>query len=86
MSYVDEPMMVQKLMDGPEFSIDILCDGEGRCLNSIPRTMIESGGESVKGTVIDDHELIELGRAVGKLGSEDHARSKPSATGRSDSG
>src|SRR3712207_300903 len=38
---------------------------EGRCLNAIPRTMIESrGGESIKGTVIRDEELIELGRRV----------------------
>jgi carbamoyl-phosphate synthase large subunit len=65
--YVDEPVMVQRLMDGPEFSIDILCDTEGRCLNAIPRTMIESrGGESIKGTVIDDPELVDLGRAVGE--------------------
>jgi len=65
--YVDEPVMVQQRMDGPEFSIDILCDLEGRCLNAIPRTMIESrGGESIKGTVIADPELIELGRAVGE--------------------
>ncbi len=64
-AYVKEPVMIQKLMDGPEFSIDILCDLDGRCLNAIPRTMIESrGGESIKGTVIDDPELIELGRAV----------------------
>ena len=57
--------MVQKLMDGPEFSIDALSDLDGRCLNAIPRTMIESrGGESIKGTVIDDPELIELGRRV----------------------
>jgi len=63
--YVKEPVMIQKLMDGPEFSIDILCDLDGRCLNAIPRTMIESrGGESIKGTVIHDEELIELGRAV----------------------
>ena len=63
--YVDEPVMVQKLMDGPEFSIDLLSDREGRCLNAIPRTMIESrGGESIKGTVIDDRELVELGRNV----------------------
>jgi carbamoyl-phosphate synthase large subunit len=68
--YVDEPVMVQRLMGGPEFSIDILCDLDGRCLNAIPRTMIESrGGESIKGTVIHDEELIELGRAVSeKLG------------------
>ena len=63
--YVDEPVMVQRLMGGDEFSIDVLCDLDGRCLNAIPRTMIESrGGESIKGTVIDDPELIELGRAV----------------------
>ena len=63
--YVKEPVMVQRLMGGAEFSIDILCDLDGRCLNAIPRTMIESrGGESIKGTVIHDEELIELGRAV----------------------
>jgi carbamoyl-phosphate synthase large subunit len=63
--YVDEPVMVQKLMDGPEFSIDTLSDRDGRCLNAIPRTMIESrGGESIKGTVIDDPELVGLARDV----------------------
>jgi carbamoyl-phosphate synthase large subunit len=63
--YVAEPTMVQKLMDGPEFSIDCLSDLSGRCLNAIPRTMIESrGGESIKGTVIGDGELVELGRRV----------------------
>src|SRR5438270_6518893 len=63
--YIEEPAMVQRFMDGPEFSIDTLSDLAGRCLNAIPRTMIESrGGESIKGTVIDDGELIDLGRGV----------------------
>jgi carbamoyl-phosphate synthase large subunit len=63
--YVKEPVMVQRLMGGPEFSIDLLCDLDGRCLNAIPRTMLESrGGESIKGTVIADPELIDLGRRV----------------------
>jgi carbamoyl-phosphate synthase large subunit len=63
--YVDEPTMIQHWMDGPEFSIDCLCDLRGRCLNAIPRTMIESrGGESIKGTVIADGELVDLGRRV----------------------
>jgi carbamoyl-phosphate synthase large subunit len=63
--YVDEPTMVQRLMDGPEFSIDCLSDLSGRCLNAIPRTMIESrGGESIKGQVIADAELIDLGQRV----------------------
>jgi carbamoyl-phosphate synthase large subunit len=68
--YVRESTMVQHFMDGPEFSIDTLSGPDGRCLNAIPRTMIESrGGESIKGTVIDDRELIELGaRVVERLG------------------
>ena len=40
--YIAEPAMVQRYMDGPEFSMDVLCDLHGRCLNVIPRTMIES--------------------------------------------
>jgi carbamoyl-phosphate synthase large subunit len=63
--YVDEPVIVQRAMGGPEFSIDCLCDLDGVCLNAIPRSMRESrGGESVKGTVLDDADLVELGRAV----------------------
>jgi carbamoyl-phosphate synthase large subunit len=63
--YIEEPVMVQRCMDGPEFSIDTLSDLDGRCLNAIPRTMIESrGGESIKGTTIADLELVALGRRV----------------------
>jgi carbamoyl-phosphate synthase large subunit len=61
----DKDPMVQRRMDGPEFSIDCLSDTEGRCLNAIPRSMLESrGGESIKGTVLDDAELVDLGRRV----------------------
>jgi carbamoyl-phosphate synthase large subunit len=61
--YVSEPVMVQRAMGGPELSIDCLGDLSGRCLNAIPRTMLESrGGESIKGQVIHDDELVELGR------------------------
>ena len=57
--------MVQAVCAGEEFSIDVFCDLEGRCLNAIPRTMIESkGGESIKGMTIKDAELIEHGRRV----------------------
>jgi carbamoyl-phosphate synthase large subunit len=56
---------VQQVCAGEEFSIDVFCDFEGRCLNAIPRTMIESkGGESIKGMTIDDRELIEFGARV----------------------
>jgi carbamoyl-phosphate synthase large subunit len=61
----DKDPMVQRFMDGPEFSMDCLSDTEGRCLNVIPRSMLESrGGESIKGTVLDDPELVDLGRRV----------------------
>jgi carbamoyl-phosphate synthase large subunit len=61
--YIQEPVMVQRAMSGPELSIDCLGDLDGRCLNAIPRTMLESrGGESIKGSVIHDEQLIELGR------------------------
>jgi carbamoyl-phosphate synthase large subunit len=63
--YVDEPTMIQRAMGGPELSIDCLGDRHGRCLNAIPRTMLESrGGESIKGQVIADDELVNLGREV----------------------
>jgi carbamoyl-phosphate synthase large subunit len=61
--YVEEPTMVQRAMNGPELSIDCLGDRDGRCLNAIPRTMFESrGGESIKGQVVRDEQLTELGR------------------------
>jgi carbamoyl-phosphate synthase large subunit len=61
--YVAEPTMVQRAMSGPEMSVDCLGDPSGRCLNAIPRTMLESrGGESIKGQIVQDEELIDLGR------------------------
>jgi len=60
-----EPVMVQRAMGGDELSIDCLGDRDGRCLNAIPRTMLESrGGESIKGQVVRDEQLIDLGRRV----------------------
>jgi carbamoyl-phosphate synthase large subunit len=65
LAYTSVPSMIQRACRGTEFSIDVFCDLEGRCLNAIPRTMIHSkGGESIKGMTIRDAELIELGRAV----------------------
>jgi len=59
------PSMVQRVCSGVEFSIDVLCDLEGRCLGAIPRTMVESkGGESIKGVTIRDRDLIDFGRFV----------------------
>ncbi|MGZ4388252.1 MAG: ATP-grasp domain-containing protein [Gaiellaceae bacterium] len=65
LGYTTVDSMVQQVCSGEEFSIDVFCDLEGRCLNAIPRTMIESkGGESIKGMTVKDWELIEHGRFV----------------------
>jgi carbamoyl-phosphate synthase large subunit len=63
--YTPVDSIVQACLAGEEFSIDVFCDLESRCLNAIPRTMIESkGGESIKGMTIKDESLIEFGRVV----------------------
>jgi len=63
--YTTADSMVQCVCHGEEFSIDVFCDLDGRCLAAIPRTMIESkGGESIKGMSLKDDGLIEFGRVV----------------------
>jgi len=65
LGYTPVDSIVQACLAGEEFSIDVFCDLDGRCLNAIPRTMIESkGGESIKGMTIRDERLIELARDV----------------------
>ena len=65
LGYATEDSMVQACCPGEEFSIDVFCDLDSRCLNAVPRTMIESkGGESIKGMTIADDELVEVGRRV----------------------
>jgi carbamoyl-phosphate synthase large subunit len=65
LDYTRVPSMVQELCGGEEFSIDVLCDLDGRCLSAIPRSMIESkGGESIKGRSLDDPELVAFGALV----------------------
>ena len=59
------PSIVQAHCRGEEYSVDVLCDFDGRCLNAIPRTMIESkGGESIKGMTVKDPELMDAACAV----------------------
>jgi carbamoyl-phosphate synthase large subunit len=63
--YTPVDSFVQEACLGEEFSIDVFCDVDGRCLNAIPRTMIQSkGGESIKGMSIKDDELIAHGARV----------------------
>jgi len=59
--YTAADSMVQVVCLGTEFSIDVFCNLDGRCLAAVPRTMIESkGGESIKGMTIKDQDLIDF--------------------------
>ena len=61
LGYTPVDSIVQAALGGEEFSVDVFCDLDARCLNAIPRTMIESkGGESIKGMTIRDETLIEF--------------------------
>ncbi len=65
LGYTKVDSFVQECCGGEEFSIDLFCDLESKCLNAIPRTMIQSkGGESIKGMTIQDRDLIEFGAEV----------------------
>ncbi len=65
LGYTTVDSFVQEVCLGDEFSIDVFCDLGARCLNAIPRTMLQSkGGESIKGMSIMDRELIEHGARV----------------------
>ena len=68
LSYTNVSSFVQEVCLGEEFSIDVFCDMDARCLNAIPRTMLLSkGGESIKGASIQDSELIEHGARVAEI-------------------
>ena len=68
LAYTEVPSFVQEVCVGEEFSIDVFCDMDERCLNAIPRTMLLSkGGESIKGVSLNDRELIEHGARVAEV-------------------
>ena len=59
--YTSAESMVQAFCTGEEFSIDLFSDLEGRCLEAVPRSMIESkGGETIKGESLDDAALRDV--------------------------
>ena len=42
LAHTSADSMIQTVCGGEEFSIDVFCDLDRRCLNAVPRTMIES--------------------------------------------
>ena len=83
LGYTPVESIVQTCLGGEEFSIDVFCDLEGRCLNAIPRTMIESkGGESIKGMSDPRRRADRARRATSPRSSGSSGRRTSSASAR----
>jgi carbamoyl-phosphate synthase large subunit len=62
--YVPNPI-VQEYLDGPEFTIDVLCDFMGRALSIVPRErVVIRSGVIDRGRTVRDQRLIALGEAT----------------------
>jgi carbamoyl-phosphate synthase large subunit len=63
LDYVPEPL-VQEYLEGPEFTIDMLCDFSGRPLAIVPRErVVIRAGVIDRGRTVKDPALIELAEA-----------------------
>jgi carbamoyl-phosphate synthase large subunit len=64
LEYVETPI-VQEYLDGPEFTIDILCDFDGRPLAIVPRErVVIRAGVIDRGRTVHEDRLIDLARRV----------------------
>jgi len=64
LTYVEDPV-IQEYLDGPEFTIDVLCDFNGQPLAIVPRErVVIRAGVTDRGRTVHDPRLIELARAV----------------------
>jgi len=62
--YVPDPV-IQEYLDGPEFTIDVLCDFNGVPLSIVPRErVVIRAGVMDRGRTVNDPRLIALAQAV----------------------
>jgi carbamoyl-phosphate synthase large subunit len=62
--YVPDPV-IQEYLDGPEFTIDVLCDFDGRPLSIVPRErVVIRAGVIDRGRTVNDRRLIALAQAA----------------------
>ena len=60
LEYVPDPI-VQEYLDGPEFTLDVLCDDGGRPLSIVPRErVVIRSGVIDRGRTVNDPALIAL--------------------------
>jgi carbamoyl-phosphate synthase large subunit len=64
LEYVADPI-VQEYLDGPEFTIDVLCDDAGQPLSIVPRErVVIRAGVIDRGRTVNDPALIDLATAA----------------------
>jgi len=64
LGYVKDPV-IQEYLEGPEFTIDVLCDFKGQPLAIVPRErVVIRAGVTDRGRTVHDPRLIELARAA----------------------
>jgi carbamoyl-phosphate synthase large subunit len=60
LGYVADPV-VQEYLDGPEFTIDLFCDLEGRPISAVPRErLVIRSGVTDRGRTVRDTALMDL--------------------------
>ncbi len=69
----DEGLIVQDLLPGEEYSVDVIADAAGRVVAAVPRTRARvDSGVSIAGRTVRDPELEEtaaaVARAIGLVG------------------
>jgi carbamoyl-phosphate synthase large subunit len=65
LGYVGVEPVIQEYLDGPEYTIDMLCDFEGRPISIVPRERVHiRAGVIDRGRTRKDPALIRLARAV----------------------
>jgi carbamoyl-phosphate synthase large subunit len=64
LGYVANPI-VQEYLEGPEYTIDVLCDFNGRPLSIVPRErVVIRAGVIDRGRTVNDPQLLDLARAT----------------------
>jgi carbamoyl-phosphate synthase large subunit len=67
LGYVADPI-VQEFLTGPEFTIDVCCDFDGRVLSIVPRErMVIRAGVIDRGRTVRDERLIALAESIADL-------------------
>ncbi len=65
--YVEDPV-VQAFLEGPEFTIDMLCDFSGQPLSIVPRLRdVIRAGVSDRGRTVNDPALIQVARTCASV-------------------